>query len=282
MRITTQSIHYNILTNLNKITSDMNRINNQISSGKQMSTISDNPVNLVTALGLRSNLTQITSYQDNLKFGDKSITAAENALTKMKDLALRAKTLAIQLANGSMTPENRSSAAEEVQHLFESAITLGNTSVNGKYIFGGYRTTGYTEVEPTPFIQDARDGYFVNGAAQTRMEERLTGAVDNSAALVAGDLLLNGVSVGGVALNVALTNGLNMGGANNLKTAITAAGIPVMAHVGFTPQSVNTLGGSSEMASSADFDRMFVSFFSFVGLTFISSGRLFSPTIIPS
>ena len=231
MRITTQSIHYNILTNLNKITSDMNRINNQISSGKQMSTISDNPVNLVTALGLRSNLTQITSYQDNLKFGDKSITAAENALTKMKDLALRAKTLAIQLANGSMTPENRSSAAEEVQHLFESAITLGNTSVNGKYIFGGYRTTGYTEVEPTPFIQDARDGYFVNGAAQTRMEERLTGAVDNSAALVAGDLLLNGVSVGGVALNVALTNGLNMGGANNLKTAITAAGSGVTARL---------------------------------------------------
>ena len=99
MRITMQSIHYNILTNLNKITTDMNRINTQISSGKQMSTISDDPVNLVTALGLRSNLTQISSYQDNLSFGDKTITAAENGLTQMKTLALRAKTLAIQQVN---------------------------------------------------------------------------------------------------------------------------------------------------------------------------------------
>lgn len=229
MRITMQSIHYNILTNLNKITTDMNRINTQISSGKQMSTISDNPVNLVTALGLRSNLTQISSYQDNLSFGNKSITAAENALTQMKDLALRAKTLAIQLANGSMTPENRLSAAEEVQHLFESAITLGNSSVNGKYIFGGYRTTGYTALEPTPFIQDARDGYFINGAPQARMEEQLTGVVDNSADLADGDLLLNGVNVGPVVLTAGLTNGLNMGGADTLTTAITAANSGVTA-----------------------------------------------------
>jgi hypothetical protein len=36
------------------------------------------------------------------------------------------------------------------------------------------------------------------------------------------------------------------------------------------------------MFSSLDFDRMFVSFFSFVGLTSMSSAREFSPTIIPS
>ena len=36
MRITMQSIHRNILGNLNKITTDMNRINKQISSGKQI------------------------------------------------------------------------------------------------------------------------------------------------------------------------------------------------------------------------------------------------------
>ncbi|MFH1019406.1 MAG: hypothetical protein V1782_02175, partial [Pseudomonadota bacterium] len=227
MRITMQSIHYNILANLNKITTDMNRINNQISSGKQMSTISDNPVNLVTALGLRSNLTQITSYQDNLKFGDKTITAAENSLTQMKDLASRAKVLAIQLANASVTPENRLSAAEEVQHLFESAITLGNTSVNGKYTFGGFRTTGYTEIEPTPFIRDARDGYFVNGSSMPdNRTTQLTSTVPTGAAadIAAGSLLINGVDVANIAGAIDLTNlginGLNMDGAFNAASAI--------------------------------------------------------------
>jgi hypothetical protein len=41
-------------------------------------------------------------------------------------------------------------------------------------------------------------------------------------------------------------------------------------------------GGIRRTVSSADAARMFVSFFSFVGLTSRSSARAFSPTIIPS
>ena len=225
MRITMQSIHYNILTNLNKITSDMNRINTQISSGKQMSTISDDPVNLVTALGLRSNLTQIASYQDNLLFGDKTITAAENSLTQMKSLVLKAKTLAIQQVNASVTPENRASAAEEVRHIWEQTILLGNSQVNGKYVFGGYRTTGYTDAEPAPFIADKVDGYRTNGNAIAATSQFLTSTVDNTppADLAANDLLINGVDIGAVDLNTGVTNGLNMDGAFNLAAAINGA-----------------------------------------------------------
>jgi flagellin-like hook-associated protein FlgL len=225
MRITMQSIHYNILTNLNKITTDMNRINTEISSGKQMSTISDDPVNLVTALGLRSNLTQITSYQDNLLFGDKTITAAENSLTQMKNLALRAKTLAIQQVNASVTPENRASAGEEVRHLWEQSILLANSEVNGKYVFGGYRTTGYTDAEPAPFIADLVDGYRINGNAVASTSPFLTSTVNNAppADLAANDLLINGVDIGAVDLNTGVTNGLNMDGASKLAAAINGA-----------------------------------------------------------
>jgi len=248
MRITMQSIHYNILTNLNKITTDMNRINNQISSGKQMSTISDNPVNLVTALGLRSNLTQITSYQDNLKFGDKSITAAENALTQMKDLALRAKTLAIQQVNASVTPENRASAAEEVRNLWEQSILLANSEVNGKYVFGGYRTTGYTDAEPAPFIADLVDGYRINGNAVANTSQALTSTVDNTppADLIAGDVRINGTDIGAVALNGVVTSGLNMAGAFNLATKINGTATSPTVNANLT-----TLTSSSASTTAA-------------------------------
>lgn len=229
MRVTMKSIHQNILGNLNRLTSDLNDVNNQISSGRQMSKISDDPVNLITALGLRTNLSELSQYQDNLSSGNKIISASENALTQIKDLVMRAKTLAVQQANASMTAANRASAAEEVRHLWEQAILLGNTQVNGKYIFGGFRTTGYTEAEPAPFVQNARDGYFINGAAMNRMEGRLTGTVDNSADLAAGDVLLNNTDIGAVVLTAGLTNGLNMSGASNLKTAVNAAGSGVSA-----------------------------------------------------
>jgi flagellin-like hook-associated protein FlgL len=192
MRLTMQSIHSDILRNLNKITTDMARVNSQISSGKQMSKISDDPVNLVTALGVRTNLTQITSYQSNLNFGNSMITAAETALNGMKEMAIRGKELAIQMANGTMTQENRTSAAMEVSHLWEEAIFLANSQVAGKYVFGGYRTAGYSEAEPTPFIADKADGYIVNGNSLTP----LLAAAPVAYNLTAGDLTINGVAIG--------------------------------------------------------------------------------------
>jgi len=192
MRLTMQSIHNDILRNLNKITTDMARINSQISSGKQMSKISDDPVNLVTALGIRTNLTQITSYQRNLDFGTSMITASESALNSMKEMAIRGKELAIQMANGTMTQENRTSAAMEVSHLWEEAIFLANSQVAGKYVFGGYRTAGYSQTEPAPFIADMADGYIVNGNSLT---PRLVTDPVGYDLPNPGDLVINGISI---------------------------------------------------------------------------------------
>lgn len=195
MRLTMQSIHKDILTNLNKITSDMARLNSQISSGKQMSKISDDPVNLVNALGIRTTLTQITAYQSNLNFGTSMITAAESSLNSMKDMAIRGKELAIQMANGTMTQENRTSGAMEVSHLWEEAIFLANSQVAGKYVFGGYRTAGYSETEPAPFIADKADGYIVNGQSLASLDASLPSPPAPSYNLAAGDLTINGIAI---------------------------------------------------------------------------------------
>ena len=218
MRITMQSIHKNILTDLNKITTDMSRVNSQISSGKQISTISQDPVNLVTALGLRSSLTQITSYQDNLTFGDKTISAAESALTQMKDITLRAKVLGLQQANASVSPENRASAAEEVRHLWEEAITLANSDVNGKYVFGGYRTTGYTEIEPEPFVPELAGGYSVNGHPLAAVDFATLPQYD----LAPNELTINGIPIGGTGGDGSATAKVAAINAKSTDTGVTA------------------------------------------------------------
>ncbi len=195
MRVTMQTIHKNILSNLNKLTSDMNDLNNQISSGRQMSKISDNPVNLSVALSLRTNLSEIKQYQENLTYGTSRINAAESSLSQVKDLVSRAKVLAIQASNASQTPDNRAIIAKEVDNLFSQAITLGNTQLNGKYIFGGYRTSGYNSVEPAPFMVDKYDGHRINGTTLAPIATMLTGTVGNVPSIAAGDLLVNDVDV---------------------------------------------------------------------------------------
>lgn len=221
MRTTMQTIHQTILGNLNKLTSDMQRINSQISSGKQMSRVSDNPVNLVTALGLRTDLAELDQYRKNIQLGNGIITSSENALTQMKSLAINAKTLALQQVNAPISAQNRQSASVEANQLFSQAILLANTQVQGKFVFGGYRTTGYTATEPAPFIQGLIDGYRVNGTNIDTMDAWLTSTVTNTA-IGAGDLAINGNAVGAIN-TAAAVNGLNMTKAFNARTAIEAA-----------------------------------------------------------
>jgi flagellar hook-associated protein 3 FlgL len=239
---------YNMIgNNLNKITTDMLKYNSQISSGMQMSKISDNPVNLVNALGMRSTLAEISQYQTNITFGGSMISAAEEALTGIKDLVMRSKDKALAAMNDSQNVTTRNYIADEIHVYLEQAVTLANTRWDGKYVFGGYRTTGYTETEPTPFMLGYIDGYRISGSGFPIMDSMLTGSVGTTD-LAAGDLLINGQDAGAVVLSAGTTLGLNMSGADNLKTAVNAMAWPA----GTTPvtASLTTLyAGGAQTAS---------------------------------
>lgn len=178
-----------IQTNLNNITSDMATINGQISSGRQMSKISDNPVNLVSALGMRSSLAELQQYQNNLIYGESLITASESSLSQMKEQITEAKVMTIQAINSALTDEDRSNMAPVIRNLIEQTTILGNTQINGKYIFGGYRTAGYSEQEPTPFVADLVSDYQISGSA---MDTADTGTPST---FTAGDLKINGIDI---------------------------------------------------------------------------------------
>jgi flagellin-like hook-associated protein FlgL len=190
MRVTMGTIHRNILQNLNRITEQLNLVNGQISSGRRLSKPSDNPVDLAGALGLRTTAEEIKQYQRNLLFGDHFIRSSENALRQINDLTVRAKELAIQAANAVVTPRDRANMAMEARHLFEQAVMLANTQVNGKFIFAGYRTSGYTNTEPVPFIEGLDSHYRANSSPPADI------------ALAAGDLLINGIALGAAGASV--------------------------------------------------------------------------------
>lgn len=193
MRTTLNTIYARINTNLGKITTGMGKINEQISSGMQMAKLSDEPVNLASALRFRSAIIELDQYTENIQNGNTIITAAESTLTQMKDLALRAKTLAIQATSPGNSVANREAIAEEIRNMHEQAVALANTQINGKYIFGGYRTTGYPADEPMPFMINKGDGYWVNGNAPTKISSPLPAS--SGYQIAAGELTINGIAV---------------------------------------------------------------------------------------
>jgi flagellar hook-associated protein 3 FlgL len=62
---------------------------------------------------------------------------ADVALGEVGDWLARARELAVQMANDSMSPEDRAHAADEVASLRDGIIDVLNRRVAGRYIFAG-------------------------------------------------------------------------------------------------------------------------------------------------
>lgn len=253
MRTTLNSVFTQINSNLHQVTSDMARVNNQISSGRQMSKLSDKPFNLVSALSMRTNLAEINQYQENLNHGDTIINSSETILTQLKELLVNSKNQAIIGINAAQTGATREFIAAEVHTYLEQAVTLANTQVNGKFLFGGFRSSGYSETEPTPFMLDHADGYRIHGQPFTPLAAKLTGSPVGSTDINSGDLLINGEDAGNITLSGPLTNGLNMSGAVNLKNSINSiTWPPTTEKVEASLTTLHGAGGETATGSATD------------------------------
>ncbi len=137
MRVTQSTIYQNISQNISKITEQLKNVNEQIGSSKRINKPSDDPLGLTHALNLKGVLSQINQYGTNINHGQTWLQATESALQSAQDLITRAKTLANQMSTETYNATDRANAAEEVQNIIEQLVQLGNTQVNGRYIFSG-------------------------------------------------------------------------------------------------------------------------------------------------
>jgi flagellar hook-associated protein 3 FlgL len=113
----------------------------QLSTQKQINRPSDDPQGARNVLSLRQSLDKMEQYQHNLTTGEQFLRDSEVTLSNVKDVLNRAKELAIQGRNGIQSQESRNAIAAEVQQLQQQLLTESNTSINGEYIFAGYRTS---------------------------------------------------------------------------------------------------------------------------------------------
>jgi flagellar hook-associated protein 3 FlgL len=141
MRVATDAFYQNILQGLLTRSSDLKKIEEKVSSGKNFNRPSDDPVAVVSSLNFQTALSRVEQYSQNIKMGNLWLSSSETAISQASDLANQAQQIAVQMANGSQTDAARTQAADEVDQLLDQAISLGNTQVGGKYIFAGYRTS---------------------------------------------------------------------------------------------------------------------------------------------
>lgn len=140
MRIT-QNLSYDAYVyDLMRRQESIYRINKQMASGHKVNSASDDPASAHKILTLRSVLSSIEQYDRNADFGLSTLSYSETALDQAKNAVIRLQELAVTAASGLSSAESRSLIKEEVDNLRDELIQIGNTNLDGRYIFAGYRT----------------------------------------------------------------------------------------------------------------------------------------------
>jgi flagellar hook-associated protein 3 FlgL len=125
------------LANMQRVQRRVEDANRQVSSGKRVNVASDAPNELDTILQLRTDDIHNSQIQENLGVAKADADAADGALTSATLLMDRATTLAAQGANFTVDATGRQSIAAEIESLQEQMTAISNTTVQGRYIFGG-------------------------------------------------------------------------------------------------------------------------------------------------
>ncbi len=141
MRVSTNYSHQVSVNGMLDQQSKLTKTQAQLSSGKQLSSPSDDPVAASRILELKQSVGLTEQYQDNISTARNRLTQEETALQNATEMLHRIKDLAIQGMNETSTPAGRDAIAEEISQLKKELLGVANKiNPNGEYIFSGYQT----------------------------------------------------------------------------------------------------------------------------------------------
>ncbi len=140
MRIT-QSILYDTFVNdIMRMQRSIYEDSKKLSSGKEVNAPSDDPVKTNAILTSDTLLANLNQYQRNIDSTLTYLATADQTFSSTKDVLSRLQEITASMASGFVDAGARSNAAIEVQTLLDQLISFGNTQVDGKYMFSGYKT----------------------------------------------------------------------------------------------------------------------------------------------
>ncbi len=141
-RITNQMINNTMTYNLQRHQTEMDRIQDSLSTGKNVRTPRDNPIASTNQMMYHTRLTEVEQYLSNINESRSKLEEVDTALQSTLRIFQRLRVLAVQGANGIYSSfELKEAAATEINQLLEELVNIANTKgATGRLIFGGYNT----------------------------------------------------------------------------------------------------------------------------------------------
>ncbi len=139
MRITLGMQTNETLLNLNDQQDQINTLSQEISSGKQLLSPSDNPDSWSQIMSTNQTIREYNSFLSNVNFATGWGQTTESALNELSGLLSQAKQVAISAGSSTGTAES-GALATQVNGILQQALSIANTQYDNQYIFAGTAT----------------------------------------------------------------------------------------------------------------------------------------------
>jgi flagellar hook-associated protein 3 FlgL len=162
MRVTTMMSSRAVVRDLNDGLGRLSRLQQQLSSGKQITRPSDDPYGTTRALALRGELAGLEQHQRNVGDGTGWLNTCDTALAQISDSLQRVRELLVQAGNDAAGPQARAAIADEIDQLIDGVKQEANVQYGGRYVFAG------TATDTAPWPLGGPDAYAGDRGTITR------------------------------------------------------------------------------------------------------------------
>jgi flagellar hook-associated protein 3 FlgL len=125
-----------------------------MSTQKLIREISDNPIGVTRAIRYRDQISSNEQHVKNMDLTKGYMETTENALTGLTDNLIRAKELAIAMANDTYNRGSREASGREIREIIDEVVLVGNSNYNGRFVFAGFRNQTPPITEDGNFVGD--------------------------------------------------------------------------------------------------------------------------------
>ncbi len=161
-RISTNTIPDNGLFHLENRQSSMDKVNNQMSTGKKHRLPREGVIDVAQSLTYHTKIQKIDHYIRNIQDAESERSLAEVKMMNTVNILQRARELAVQGSNGIYSEEERKGMSVEIDQLMRNIILDANSKYKGNFLFSGFQK--YTQ--PFEILEGA-----VRGANQAMIKE---------------------------------------------------------------------------------------------------------------
>ncbi len=161
MRVTNSMVVRTTLQDLNRSLERLRVRQANLTTGKEIRKVSDDPRRAMDAVAVRGELRRAERHSRNADDAEARLRLTDSALVSSLDLLTRVKELTVRASNdGVSDPAWRAGIATELSALRDELVTIANTEYSGRSIFNG--TAAGKAYDP------ATGAYLGNAAAVNR------------------------------------------------------------------------------------------------------------------